>query len=258
MAAITARTFNPNNAKLACVSSERHRLRALSPLKIFPALAVHNLMAKLMRMHLLNSIFVLLVSSISALSAPPIALTWQPRGKSDALLINGSEFRGSPYDLQQTVAMLERAFPKLASQPIRVTIPDIPNRQWSRSPKFFGASHQIFFALTSPDREVTYFYQGRQLRRYRIRCSSKGTIEDWDHANYWLDGESLGNWEQARNRFVTMQWEKDAVADILFDRSNFLTSSSGGLYLHPDLKGIFNKHGITTYERSHYRATNDR
>ena len=114
----------------------------------------------------------------------------------------------------------------------------------------------IFTSLTSPEKQVTYFQSGKKLRRYIIRCSSKGTANNPEDANYWLDGEPLGNWSKARDRFMQLKWEKNAVVDVLFDCPNIWTSS-GGLYLLPEFGELSRKHGLFLNQHRTHRAEDD-
>jgi hypothetical protein len=212
-----------------------------------------------MRAHHLSVGLAVFFTITSVLCADIIELSWRPRGEWDALLINGVEIRHKPGDtLSDLGVKLQSAIPKFDSQTVRVTIPPKRDPWPARLPQLPGNLGQIFKALTSSERKVVYWYQGRQLRRYLIRCSSKGTSESPESANYWLDGEFLGNWDKAKGRFSTMQWEDNAIAEILFDCEDLLTASGVGLYLMPELKELFWKHRITANQHSHYRRANDR
>lgn len=196
------------------------------------------------------------VSAMYAFSSEPVEVSWTPGKEFDSLLLNKIEI---PYtDNADTLQRLSSFPVKLAGNPIKVIIPDIPDRYPPREPKFPGLFAGIFDALTRSETGVSYFYKNRQVRRYFIRCSSKGTPEDPEHANYWLDGKFLGTWDQARPRLMSVPWEDDAVADILFDISNPLTASGVGLYIMPELKGIFGKHRILPNVHRQVRKTDDR
>ena len=212
---------------------------------------------------LITQIATLLLSASCALALEPIELSWKQNGEWDSLLINGVEI---PFTGQSTIATIETMSERLkstrvdfASHSVKVTIPEIPDHQPPLLPtKFPGLFGQIFDSLTGLDREVIYVHHNRRLHRYLIRCSSKGTAENPEAANYWLDGEFLGTWEQAKPRFESTKWEEDAVADILFDRSDMLTSSGVGLYLMPELQDIFSKHHIAANAHQHCRKATDR
>jgi len=187
----------------------------------------------------------------------PVEVSWKPREEGDSLLINRVEIRYT--NNEDTLNRLKRL--KLGAQirlnPIKVILPDIPHRFPPRLPKFPGVFLQIYDSLTGPEHEVTYVYKNRQLRRYLLRCSSKGTKEFPEYAKYWLDGVFLGTWEDAKPRFESFRWEDDAVADIVFDQADFQTSE-GVLYLRPDLRYIFSKHRITWNIHPRYRDASDR
>ncbi len=196
-----------------------------------------------------------------ARSSDATELSWRRGDEWDVLRINNVDIVwSSESSMEDIIAKVESAAPRWVLLPAIVRIPIAPDRHpWqSWLPKLPGMTDAFFEALTSPNREVTYFYRDRQLRRYRITCSSKGTAEDPERANYWLDGEFLGKWDQAKLSFATTKWEDDSVVEFLFDRSDPLTSSGLGLSILPDLDSIFSKHHIIVNRHSTYRKPDDR
>lgn len=202
----------------------------------------------------------LAIATASTLASDVVELSWRRHREWDALRIDKVEIAYTPgLRLDEVSARLKSAgVQQLAGKPVRVTIPIMPDRWRTRLPHFPGVFGAIFEALTRPEREVEYFYDHRKLRRYSILCSSKNTAENPESANYWLDGELLGKWEQARLRFESMEWEDDAVAEFLFDRCDWLTASGVGLYIIPELRALFQKHRMFVNIHFQYRKAEDR
>jgi hypothetical protein len=227
-----------------------------------------------MRFSFLVSLTGILSTLAWSVAADPLEVTWRVAGRrplTDILRINGSNVvipRNTP--LEKVEATLKRVGLVSVTQPIRVTIPVAPEHlrftmpgnaeagSLDRMPEFQGWASTILDQLTRPDREVTYFYKGRELRRYRIICSSKGTADSPELAKYSLDGEALGTWDAAKERLLKVEnWEQYSVVDILFDRSNFLTSSGVGLYLLPELDRVFRSRGMRINKHMDVRPLND-
>lgn len=200
--------------------------------------------------------------SVSGFCSDTVDVTWRirSRGDWDSLIINGvkitSEVATDP-DFPRFVKSLEAAGLHFDNQGIRVTIPVGDGFFTFLHPKLPGNLRQVISVVTSPDRQVTYFYKGRELHRYLIRCSSKGTGNNPTDANYWLDGELLGNWNKACDRFMAVQWQKNAVIDIIFDRPHPFTESGSGLYLLPEFEQLAWKHQMIINEHSTFRKVGD-
>ena len=210
---------------------------------------------------LISIVAALLVTVTRAPSSDATELSWRRGGEWDVLLINNVDIVWtSESSVEDITARVKSAAPHLSLLPAIVRIPPGPDPHPPQSwlPNFSSVIATFFAGLTSPNREVTYFYGGRQLRRYRITCSSKGTAENPEQANYWLDGEFLGNWDKAKLYFATTKWEDDSVVDFLCDHENPLTASGVGLSILPDLESIFSKHHIIVNRHSNYRKLDDR
>ncbi|MDR3402653.1 MAG: DUF3859 domain-containing protein [Chthoniobacter sp.] len=219
--------------------------------------------------------------------APPVKVpdgvlkfTWYRAGKSsgDTVVINGVEFPYREHEsIQEMSARLDASGLDFA-KPLWVIIPEnasprpprpiskvspFPNEHSDElcpapGPQAAGPMTLFFQKLTAANREVVYVYKGQKVHRYRIICSSKGTIESPDDSNYSLDGELLGPWAKARERFATMKWDYNSIVDIFLDLSNPLTSDGAGLSLHRELQDILHQLWLPTRIDWNYRAANDR
>ncbi|MES2594098.1 MAG: hypothetical protein V4662_02125 [Verrucomicrobiota bacterium] len=198
----------------------------------------------------------LLTTAACTWALEPVEVSWKRQGKTQFMVINRVEI---PYiDNEDAWRRFDSdELPEIGTNSIKVIIPDIPGQKPLLIPGFPGVFRQVFDSLTRPERDVTYVYKNRPLRRYCIRCSSKGTASNADAANYWLDGESLGTWATARARLMSLPWEIGAVVDVLFDHHSRLTDSGIGLYLHPDLKDLVWKHELIVNEHNTYRKVGD-
>ena len=159
-------------------------------------------------------------------------------------------------DFQRLVEFLEKQIPGTRPEVTHVRFPDGtgPSPKFPRLP---GNLSGWFSDATSPDRRVEYSWKGRVLRRYCIRCSSKGTRSAPEAANYWLDGIALGTWEDAKKRFMDTPWEKGAVVDILFDDRDILSNKGLGLHLMPELDRLFWQHELIVNQHYTFRKPND-
>lgn len=164
---------------------------------------------------------------------------------------------------EDNVAFFERACQPAAGAgpktPVHVTIPQWKGAHIGQMPRLSGYLTLLFMALTAPEREVAYFYNGRKLRRYLIKGSDKGTRNDALEAKYWLDGEYLGTWNEARHKFESFPWEKPSVADITIDVTNIGEASGVGFWDIPEgLQATLKTHQVFYQVHMRPRKPGDR
>lgn len=187
-------------------------------------------------------------------------LTWRVTKEADfdSLVWNQVEIPLEvAFDFERLKEFLVPLGPKSAPFSVHVAFPDRdgPVPVFPRLP---GNLFQLFTSATSLDRKVEYSWKGHNLRRYCIRCSSKGTRDDPRFANYWLDEKHLGTWDEARKKFIDYSWKKGAVVDILFDAHDILSGSGIGLSLLPDLEKLFWENNIVVNKHFTFRKPGDR
>jgi hypothetical protein len=188
-----------------------------------------------------------------------LEVSWRVRQGTefDSLIVNHQEIpQDVALDVERLVKFLDKQVPGSKDQATHVRFPD-SEAPSPALPKLPGMLSSLFSEATSPDRRVEYSWKGRALRRYCIRCSSKGTRSDPEAANYWLDGIALGPWKDAQKRFLDTTWEKGAVVDILFDDQHVLSNKGIGLYLLRELDMLFWKHELIVNKHYTFRLPND-
>ena len=187
----------------------------------------------------------------------PTQLTWRRIDQHDTLLVNKTliEYREGEA-LEALADRISKAAGATDQTNWVVTVPQKNDQFADRMPKLEGGNlHFIFDALTAPERNVTYFYGSRKVKRYKITCSDKNTANDPERAEYWIDGVALGPWSQAKKKFEDINWEKGAVADILMDGTHPLVAIGIGMFHIPrDLEYLLFKHEV--WQNVHLRFRN--
>lgn len=194
-----------------------------------------------------------------AMKQPPVILSWecQPDGYGK-LKINDTSFGPeAPADL---LAELDAAYKLCDRGCVEVHLPlmnkEVPvGTEVQRLPYLQGSLQLVFQKLTSPEKDVNYFYNGKPVRRYLITCSDKNTRNDATCAEYWLDGESLGCWPEAIAKLQQIKWQRYAVADVTVDFTHPLNASGMGFTgLPKELQKLLNEHDVATNIHVRYRA----
>jgi hypothetical protein len=205
-------------------------------------------------------LFIVFLTS-PAFSGDTLELTWRLRKKGaeyNTLIWNQTEIPLEvALDYDRLEKFLKERGPATWPATIHVIFPNSDGLLPS-FPRLPGNLALLFSSATAPDRKVEYTWKGQVLRRYCIRCSTKGTSSGAEAANYWLDGEFLGTWYKAHSRFMDFPWQKGAVVDIVFNDSHPFSSSGMPLSLLPELETLAYKHTLLLHQHHTFRKMGDR
>lgn len=246
-ASIPADRLLPTTAADTAARSSAHQLR---PISVTPVSSSSSAVAAA----------VIPAQSIkSTAKQPPVILSWecQPEGYG-RLKINDTSF--GPDVPTELLAELDAAYKLCDRGCVEVHLPlinkDVPvGTEVQRLPYLQGSLQLVFQKLTSPEKEVSYFYNGEPVRRYLITCSDKNTRNDATCAEYWLDGESLGCWPDALKKLQQVKWQRYAVADVTVDFTHPLNSNGEGFQGLPmELQKLLNEHDVAANIHVRYRT----